>query len=183
MTKGHDSDDQEHAGSPNTTRAMKPAIRSKPTVRSQIFTEVLLANGGDPTKAARAAGYSNPARYGPHKASRPEIQALVQERIQAAAVGSDEVVGTLVMIMRENAAGGDPAIVRNAIASASLLCKALGIFQRPRANEQDQQTRDMFERLIERQMRERGLTRAQVVERIVAINPELTRWITSEPSE
>jgi hypothetical protein len=150
--------------------------------RNEVFIEELLSNNGDASKAARAAGYQHPGAYGPYKASRPEVQAMIQERINASAVQSEEVVGSLVMIMRYNTGAEDPAMVRNALHAVTQLCKVLGLYQLPRPNERDQQTRDMFERLIARQMQEHGRSRREVVERILAINPELTRWITPEPS-
>src|SRR5262249_5681424 len=115
--------------------------------RSEVFTEEFLANGWDATKAARAAGYAHPAKEGHRRASRPEMQALIQERIEAAAVLSDEVVGSLVVIMREHTGSEDSPMVRNAIAAATQLCKILGMHQRARPNEHDQRTRDMFERV------------------------------------
>jgi hypothetical protein len=147
---------------------------------SEVFAEALLSNGGDATKAARAAGYRHPTTYGPKKASKPEMRALIEERIGAAAVRTDEIVGSLVVIMRENTSAGDPSMVRNALQAANQLCKVLGLYQRPRPNEQDQKTREMFERVIAEHMEDHGLSRREVVERMLAINPELDRWITAE---
>jgi hypothetical protein len=160
----------------------KPA-RGPGSERSEIFAKELLSNGGDATKAARVAGYRHPKTYGPKKASRPEMLALIQERINAAAVQTEEVAGSLVMIMRENTSAGEPAMVRNAISAATQLCKILGMYQLPRPNEQDESTRDMFERLIVRYQEEHGLTRAEVVQRMLELNPELSRWITPQGTQ
>jgi len=66
------------------------------------------------------------------------MQALIQERIEAAAVRSDEVLGSLVVIIREHTGSAEAAMVKNAIAAATQLCKILGMFQRARANQDAQ---------------------------------------------
>jgi hypothetical protein len=159
------------------------STRGAGSERSEIFARELLSNGGNATQAARVAGYRHPERQGPRKASRPEMLALIQERINAAAVQTEEVAGSLVMIMRENTSERDPSRVRNAISAATQLCKILGMYQLPRPNEQDQSTRDMFERLIVRYQEEHGMTRVQVVQRMLELNPELSRWITPQGSQ
>jgi hypothetical protein len=110
------------------------------------------------------------------------MRALIQERINAAAVQTEEVVGSLVMIMRENTGAEKPAMVRNALGAATQLCKILGMYQLPRPNEHDQATREMFERVIARHMQQHGLSRREVVQKMLAINPELGRWVTPEPT-
>jgi hypothetical protein len=151
--------------------------------RTPIFVEALLTNGGNATEAARVAGYKQPHMSGPRKASGLEMQELIQARINASAVQTEEVVGSLVMIMRDHTGSQDPAMVRNALGAANLLCKVLGMNQLPRPNEHDQLMRDKFEGLVVRYMQEHGLSRAEVIQWILAINPELTRWITPEPGE
>ena len=130
---------------------------------------------------ARAAGYAHPYNMGYRRASKPEMQALIQERIEAAAVRSDEVLGSLVVIMREHTGSAEAAMVKNAIAAATQLCKILGMFQRARANQDDQATRERFEEVIVRHSREHGITRREVIARMIAINPELTRWVSPQP--
>jgi phage terminase small subunit len=154
--------------------------RSLTTTKAEIFTEALLANGLNAAKAAREAGYIHPAKEGQRRVARPEMQALIQERIEAAAVRTDEVMGSLVVIMREHTGSEDPAMVRNAIAATTQLCKVLGMQQRPRPNQHDQQTREMFEGVIVRYSEKYGLARAEVVERMLAINPEMGRWVSVE---
>jgi hypothetical protein len=109
---------------PHTTSAQR---KYRLSFRARIFVEHYLSNGFNATQAARTAGYRHPKPDGFRVLHRPRVLALMARRLDSAGVNPDEVVGTLVMIMRENAASDDPAMVFNAILAAAQLCKVFGL--------------------------------------------------------
>jgi len=109
---------------PHTTSAQR---KHRLSLRVRTLVENYLSNGFNATQAARTAGYRHPKPDGFRVLHRPRVRALVARRLDSAGVNPDEVVGTLVMIMRENAASDDPAMVFNAILAAAQLCKLFGL--------------------------------------------------------
>jgi hypothetical protein len=113
----------------------KPPLQRQPkgkrrlNYRMRMLVENFLANGGNATQAARDVGYGNPESAGPHKMKHPTVQALLKQRLESIGVDRDEVIGSLVMIMRENAGSSDPADVANAVLAASELCRIFGLNQ------------------------------------------------------
>lgn len=101
--------------------------RCRLSYRDRLFVEYYLANGGFVAPAARALGYRAPCETGRRKLKRPEVQALIQQRLESIGVNRDEVVGSLVMIMRTHAGSSDPAMQANALAAATELMKIFGL--------------------------------------------------------
>ena len=101
--------------------------RRRLSYRDRLFVEYYLSNGGFVTPAARALGYRSPCETGRRKLKRSEVQALIQQRLESIGVNRDEVVGSLVMIMRNHAGSSDPAMQANALAVAIELTKILGL--------------------------------------------------------
>src|SRR5260370_18835371 len=97
------------------------------SLRVRTFVENYLSNGFNAAKAARAAGYRHPIPDGFRVLQRPRVRALITRRLDSAGVNPDEVVGTLVMIMRDNAGSSDPAMAFNALIAAAQLCKVFGL--------------------------------------------------------
>jgi hypothetical protein len=95
--------------------------------RMRMLVEYYITNGGNAAKAARDVGYGDPKTAGPHKMKHPAVQALLKERLESIGVNRDEVVGSLVMIMRTNIGSSDPAIASNGLLAAIELCKILGM--------------------------------------------------------
>jgi hypothetical protein len=95
--------------------------------RMRMLVENFISNGGNAAKAARDVGYGDPKTAGPHKMKHPAMQALLKERLESMGVNRDEVLGSLVMIMRTNIGSSDPAMVSNGLLAAIELCKILGM--------------------------------------------------------
>jgi hypothetical protein len=101
----------------------------RPNCRTRLFVEAYLSSGGNAGKAARELGYSHPRTTGPHKANEPAVRALIKRRLDEIAVNREEVIGSLVMIMRDHTDSKDPAMAFNALLAATELCKIFGLSQ------------------------------------------------------
>lgn len=95
--------------------------------RMRMLVEKFISNGGNAAKAARDVGYGDPKTAGPHKMKHPAVQALLKQRLESMGVNRDEVLGSLVMIMRTNIGSSDPAMALNGLLAAIELCKILGM--------------------------------------------------------
>jgi hypothetical protein len=134
---GEMSDEVERVGALEGTRRYVPkAPVNQPgkrerrlNYRMRMLVENFLANGGNAAQAARDVGYGDPESAGPHKMKHPTVQALLKQRLESIGVDRDEVIGSLVMMMRENASSSDPAEVANAVLAASELCRIFGLNQ------------------------------------------------------
>jgi phage terminase small subunit len=94
----------------------KPAAKPKPvsaeektgadglTTKQRLFVEYYLSNGFNATEAARAAGYKGNentlSSVGYENLRKPEIAAVVSERVNEAAMGANEVLARLSAIAR-----------------------------------------------------------------------------------
>lgn len=69
------------------------------TTKQQAFVDAYLANGFNATAAARQAGYQGDAvtlaSVGYENIRKPQIAALIEERIKALAMGADEALARL----------------------------------------------------------------------------------------
>src|ERR1051325_1656535 len=70
---------------------------AKLTHKQRLFAEAYLANNGNATKAAIAAGYSEKMAYsiGHENTKKHEIREYLRQRYAEAAMGADEVLGRL----------------------------------------------------------------------------------------
>jgi phage terminase small subunit len=91
-------------------RAVKPS-EEKPgadglTTKQRLFVESYLSNGFNATEAARMAGYKGSentlSSVGYENLRKPEIAALVSERMNEAAMSANEVLARLSAIARGN---------------------------------------------------------------------------------
>src|SRR5690348_8610988 len=79
--------------------------------KDRLFVEHYLSNGGCVRRAALLLGYGAPASTGRRKMRTARVQAYLKQRLDAAGVDPDEVVGSLVTIMRNCVGSSDPAMV------------------------------------------------------------------------
>lgn len=81
-----------------------PRAGDKLTVKLRVFVDSYLSNGFNATEAARAAGYKGNentlSSVGYENLRKPEIAAVVQERLNEAAMSANEVLARLSKIAR-----------------------------------------------------------------------------------
>ena len=78
------------------------------TTKQRLFVESYLSNGFNATEAARAAGYKGNdvtlAAVGYENLRKPQIAAVISERVNEAAMGANEVLARLSAIARGSVA-------------------------------------------------------------------------------
>lgn len=73
------------------------------TLKQRLFVEAYLGEArGNATEAARIAGYAEPNSQGPRLLVNVGIRAIVESRVERAAMGADEVLARLATIARSD---------------------------------------------------------------------------------
>jgi hypothetical protein len=118
------------------------------SLRTRLFVEAYLSNGGNVAKATREAGYAPDHAIGHRRLSDPAVRALIKRRLDSIGLNREEVIGSLVMIMREHTNSSDPAVAANALLAATELCKIFGLGNVRRPTPKEKQMRDSFREWI-----------------------------------